>query len=455
MADGPGKAVQQDDSLGHARILTDTHNLIAAFVDELVRCGVADACTSPGSRSAPLVLALARADGLRAYSHVDERCAGFFALGLAKASGRPVVIACTSGTAAANLAPAVIEASEARVPLIVLTADRPPELREVGAGQTIDQLKLYGSAVRWFFEVGNHDADETRIRWVRTLACRAVAEACAERPGPVHLNWPLREPLIPQGGVEPLGGRPGGEPWLVREPPPPVHGDLATVVSRSARGVIVAGRSDQPLTALPALAEACRIPVARRSTFRGAARRAAAVAHYDVLLRDRSFADEQRPEVVIRVGDLPTSKPLRGWLSRLEDAQPDRSSTPACAWQDPDGRLNLSLRADPRTLEPPPPAAQAGSPTGARPMRRGRAIEQTLGGQLSEPNVARAAGRRAAGRRDPVRRRLDARARARDGFWPARADAPRVLSNRGANGIDGTLSSALGVAAGPPVPSSR
>ena len=121
-----------------------------------------DACTSPGSRSTPLVLALAREPRLRAHSHIDERASGFFALGIAKASGRPVAVTCTSGTAAANLAPAVIEASEARVPLIVLTADRPPELREIGAGQTIDQIKLYGDAVRWFFEVGNHDATPQR-----------------------------------------------------------------------------------------------------------------------------------------------------------------------------------------------------------------------------------------------------------------------------------------------------
>src|ERR1700694_5044642 len=151
-----------------------------------------DACTSPGSRSTPLVLALARAPGLRAHSHIDERSSGFFALGIAKATGRPVALACTSGTAAANLAPAVIEASEARVPLIVLTADRPPELRQIGAGQTIDQVKLYGDAVRWFFEIGNHDVSAARIAWIRALACRAYAIARGSRPGPVHLNWPLR-----------------------------------------------------------------------------------------------------------------------------------------------------------------------------------------------------------------------------------------------------------------------
>src|SRR5881275_871164 len=178
---------------------TDSHLLLRAFCDELVRCGVTDACTSPGSRSAPLVLALVRERRLRCHSHTDERCAGFFALGLAKASGRPVATASTSGTAAAELAPAVHEAREARVPLLVLTADRPPELREAGAGQTIDQVKLYGGAVRWFFDVGTgHEATPERARWMRSLAGRAVAAATggAGRPGPVHLNWPLREPLV-------------------------------------------------------------------------------------------------------------------------------------------------------------------------------------------------------------------------------------------------------------------
>ena len=197
----------------------DSHDLLTAFVDELTRCGMTDACTSPGSRSTPLVLALARHPRLHAHSHVDERAAGFFALGIAKATGRAVAVACTSGTAAANLGPAVIEASEARVPLIVLSADRPPELREIGAGQTIDQLKLYGDAVRWFFEVGTHEAcDDERVAWVRALACRAHAAATGERPGPVHLNWPLREPLVPGGPVSIPSGRPGRRAWVARDP---------------------------------------------------------------------------------------------------------------------------------------------------------------------------------------------------------------------------------------------
>src|SRR5436305_370430 len=198
---------------------TDTYMLLRAFCDELARCGVEHACTSPGSRCAPIVLSLAREKRIRTWSHIDERCAGFFTLGAAKASGRPVAVTCTSGTAAANLAPAVIEAYWARVPMIVLTADRPPELRDVGAGQAIDQLKLYGDAVKWFFEVGSYEATPARLRWVRTLACRAYATAAGGRPGPVHLNFPLREPLVldrPLPGDD--TGRGGGLPYVIVQP---------------------------------------------------------------------------------------------------------------------------------------------------------------------------------------------------------------------------------------------
>src|SRR3954454_19140742 len=197
----------------------DTYLGLRAFVDELARCGLREARTPPGSRSTPLVLKLAAQEHVRSTSIIDERSAGFFALGLAKASGRPVALACTSGTAAANYAPAVYEAHEARVPLLVLTADRPPELREVGAGQTIDQVKLYGRAARWFFDVGTgHEASRERTRWLRSLACRAgwAAAGDAGRPGPVPLNGPLREPLVAPAELpaEPPPGRPDGAPWL-------------------------------------------------------------------------------------------------------------------------------------------------------------------------------------------------------------------------------------------------
>ncbi|MGZ8647879.1 MAG: thiamine pyrophosphate-binding protein, partial [Solirubrobacteraceae bacterium] len=187
--------MEQDDILGHAPKMTatDAYLGLRAFADELARCGLREACSSPGSRSTPLVLSLAREPRIRTTSHIDERCGAFFALGLAKASGLPVAIACTSGTAAANYAPAVIEAHEARVPLLVLTADRPPELRDVGAGQTIDQVKLYGSAAKWYLEIDDQPATAERMRWLRQLACRAYWTALDGRPGPVHLNFSLRE----------------------------------------------------------------------------------------------------------------------------------------------------------------------------------------------------------------------------------------------------------------------
>jgi 2-succinyl-5-enolpyruvyl-6-hydroxy-3-cyclohexene-1-carboxylate synthase len=425
----------------------DPHRLIAAFVDELARCGVTDACTSPGSRSTPLLIALARRAGLRTHSHIDERASAFFALGLAKASGRAVVIACTSGTAAANFAPAVIEASEARVPLIVLTADRPPELRESGAGQTIDQVKLYGGAVRWFFEVGTHALSPERVAWMRTLACRAHAAATGDRPGPVHLNWPLREPLVPSEALNAPGGRPDGRPWVSIPTPAARTVRLGDHVGAPARGIVVAGRDDRGLSpAVPELARAAGYPLLA-DPLSGARSGDAAVANYDALLRDETFAAAHQPEVVIRVGDLPTSKTLRTWLARLPDARQICVDPSGGPWQDPDSVVELVLRADPRALLPPPPA-----PDGWLASWRdadaaaAQAVARTLGDDLSEPNVARSLGE-ALPADAIVFVAASMPVRDLEWFWPARAEAPRVLSNRGANGIDGTLSSAFGVAA--------
>ena len=207
------------------------------LVDELIRCGLREVVLAPGSRSAPLAIALFdRASGpgsvLRLHVRIDERSASFLALGLAKAGGRPAAVVCTSGTAAANFHPAVIEADESGVPLLVLTADRPPELRGTGANQAIDQIKLYGGAVRWFAEAGVPEARPGMNAYWRSLACRAWSAASGADggfPGPVQLNLPLRDPLVPglpdtgvpaaaPGGAaggwpESLAGRPGGAPW--------------------------------------------------------------------------------------------------------------------------------------------------------------------------------------------------------------------------------------------------
>ena len=165
--------------------------LASAMVEELARCGVRHAVVSPGSRSTPLALALWREPAIEVSVIVDERSAGFFALGAAQAAGKPVAVLCTSGTAAANLHPAICEADQSNASPVVLSADRPPGLRDVGAGQTIDQLKLYGGTVRWFCEVGTHEADDGGLLHFRSVACRTLALAAGDRrPGPVHLDVP-------------------------------------------------------------------------------------------------------------------------------------------------------------------------------------------------------------------------------------------------------------------------
>jgi 2-succinyl-5-enolpyruvyl-6-hydroxy-3-cyclohexene-1-carboxylate synthase len=441
---------------------TDSYLGLRAFVDELLRCGVRDAVTSPGSRSTPLVLSLARS-GLRATSHVDERSAAFFALGLGKATGAPAVLACTSGTAAANYAPAVIEAWEARVPLLVLTADRPPELREIGAGQTIDQLSLYGSAAKWFFDVDDHPASPARVRWLRQLACRAFWTAVSDRPGPVHLNFALREPLLPDGELpaeEIVPGRAGGRPWVTR--PRPALSLSETAVSgleeelRSrVSAVIVAGRSERDPSlgdALAAFAERAKIPLLA-DPLSGARRGDAAVAHYDALLRDPAWASSHVPELVLRVGDLPTSKPLRAWLADAPDAL-QIAVDPEGAWQDPSGVVGTVVAADPRAL------VDALAKKVTRRMSEwlddwreadraaAGAIASIVGPSgLTEPRVAAELG---AGLPSNACLVVASSMPIRDveTFFPVRSAPFQVLSNRGANGIDGTVSTAFGVALG-------
>ncbi len=416
------------------------HLLLRAFADELARCGMRAACTSPGSRSTPLVLALARERGLEAFPHVDERAAAFFALGHAKATGRPVALACTSGTAAAHYAPAVIEASEARVPLLVLTADRPPELREVGAGQTIDQLKLFGGAVKWFFDVGDHEETPDRVRWMRTLACRAYWTSVTGRPGPVHLNFAFREPLVP-GDDLPADdtGRDGGRPYVARMAPtaqlaPDALQGVAEIVGRAPRGVVVAGREERTAdlpAAVAAFGAATGYPVLA-DPLSGARTGPAAVAHYDALLRDGAFAAAQRPDLVLRVGDLPTSKPLRAWLAGLEDAT-QVALDPDGAWQDPDARIDLSLGLDPAstlsalaTLARPTPAEGWLAGWRDADAAAARAIDLELGeGTLTEPAVAAELGTVLPARGAGRRRVVDAGARHRDLLAGARRPAAR------------------------------
>jgi 2-succinyl-5-enolpyruvyl-6-hydroxy-3-cyclohexene-1-carboxylate synthase len=453
---------------------TDTYKLLGAFVDELARCGMRDACTSPGSRSTPLVLSLAREQRLRCHSHIDERCSGFFALGLAKASGLPVAITCTSGTAVAELLPAVVEAHEARVPLIVLSADRPPELRELGAGQTIDQLKIFGDFAKWFFEVGTHELSSERVRWMRTLACRAWWTALEGRPGVVHLNFPLREPLVCDELHEVPGeGRSDGRPYVIRPiqdrevdpeadlvantaPNSPVS-TLFELIRSCRRGVLVAGRHERGTPLGHAAAQFCELlgwPLLA-DPMSGARRGDAAVAHYDALLREPGFARGHTPDFVLRVGDLPVSKPLRTWLASLTDT-PQATLDPEGAWQDPASVVSISLAVEPAAaLSALTDMLDSSTPSDSGWLASWRSADElaaeTILGVLaasgcSEPSVAAELGVLL-----PEEATLFVASsmpvRDIETFWPVRPDPPRVLCNRGANGIDGTVSSAFGAAA--------
>ena len=453
---------------------TDTYKLLSAFVDELARCGMRDACTSPGSRCTPLVLSLAREQRLRCHSHIDERCSGFFALGLAKASGLPVAITCTSGTAVAELLPAVVEAHEARVPLIVLSADRPPELRELGAGQTIDQLKIFGDFAKWFFEVGTHEASSERVRWMRTLACRAWWTSLEGRPGVVHLNFPLREPLVCDELPEAPGeGRPDGRPYAIRPTqdwgmgteaglvpstaPSSPPSTLSELVRSCRRGVLVAGRHERGTPLGHAAARFCELlgwPLLA-DPMSGARRGDAAVAHYDALLREPGFAREHTPALVLRVGDLPVSKPLRTWLASLIDT-PQVALDLEGAWQDPASVISTSFAVEPAaalsmltdmledSIRPDPD--WLASWRSADELAAEAILGVLAANGCSEPSVAVELGVLL-----PEEATLFVASsmpvRDIETFWPVRPDPPRVLCNRGANGIDGTVSSAFGAAA--------
>ena len=435
----------------------------ATLVDELARCGLAEAVLAPGSRSAPLAMALwerSGAGGLRLHVRIDERSASFLALGLAKASGRPVALVCTSGTAAAHFHAAVIEASEAGVPLLVLTADRPPELRGTGANQTIDQLKLYGDAVRWFCEAGVPEARQGMNAYWRSLACRAWAVAAGADggfPGPVHLNLPLREPLVPDapdpGGdarnwPESLAGRPAGEPWVRLSGNPAATGTLE--LPWTERGVIVAGDGCADPAALLDLAEAAGWPVLAEPSS-GARAGQLSLTAYPYLLESAEFVAGHRPDVIVSAGRPGLSRPQLSFLRQAVDsAAPIRHVVIAQGqghWADP-ARSATDVAPAVRL------AGGSADPAESKWLASWRAADVAAqdaaaaildrGDTLSEPRLAR-----------------DLAAALPDGalLWAASSlpvrdldqqMAPRagltVLASRGTSGIDGVISTAMGAA---------
>jgi 2-succinyl-5-enolpyruvyl-6-hydroxy-3-cyclohexene-1-carboxylate synthase len=442
--------------------------LASAFAEELGRCGLRYAVISPGSRSTPLALALWRQPKIETTVIVDERSAAFFALGAAQASGTPVAILCTSGTAAANFHPAVCEADHSAVPLLVLTADRPPELRGIGAGQAIDQLKLYGSSVRWFCEVGTHAADDDGLLHYRSTACRAFATTRGDsRPGPVHLNFPFREPLAPlaqDGAVTAtdalaLHGR-GEHPLTAvtkidMEPSQFLLDEVAKHIDEADTGVIVAGRQLDPELREPIthLARVAGFPILAEPTSQlrcGPHDRSYVVTAYDLLLRDDGFRQTAAPDLVLRFGEMPTSKPLRSWLA--ESGADQIVVDPLGDWNEPSRRAAALLRADPTELaagwaarlgeDRPAPAMWLEAERVATEAIRD---ELTRTDELTEPALQLALGS-AYGKGELVYTASSMPIRDQEAFLPASDIDVTFLCNRGTNGIDGLISSGIGAA---------
>ncbi len=439
--------------------------LAVTLADELIRCGLTEVVLAPGSRSAPLAMEFhrrAERGDLRLHVRIDERSAAYLALGLAKAGGRPAAVLCTSGTAAASFHPAVIEASESGVPLLVLTADRPPELRGTGANQAIDQIKLYGDAVRWFSEVGVPEdrpgpaAQAAQAGYWRSLTGRAwgSASGAAGRAGPVHLNLAFRDPLVPDRAPAPadeaLDGRAGGAPW-VRFAATPSGPGAALELPWTERGLIVCGDglSDETAGQLLALAAEAGWPVLAEPSS-GARRGPDALSAYQYLLAAPGFLAAHRPDVIVTAGRPGLS---RGQTALLRGVTgPARHVVIAAQpghWDDP-ARTATDVAPAVR-LAPAASAARTPDTAWRREWRRAdaaarKAVDALLDAEpgLSEPRLARDLAAALpdgallwAASSMPIRD-LDQQLAPRTGL--------RVLASRGASGIDGTTSAAIGAA---------
>jgi 2-succinyl-5-enolpyruvyl-6-hydroxy-3-cyclohexene-1-carboxylate synthase len=423
--------------------------LAEVVVDELVRGGVRDFVVAPGSRSAALAIAAARREDVALTVLIDERSAAFFALGIGRATGRPAAVLTTSGSAVAHLYPAVVEADTGRVPLLLLTADRPPELHGVGANQTIEQFGLFGSNVREAIGLGPAEHDPSANDHWRAGVCRAVDAAV---DGPAHLNIAFREPLVPEtddGRTRDrlfefeTDGRPGGSRWLEVAPH---HSETAVLDGRwtlPERGVVVAG--DAPHIALEAidrLAAALGWPLIVEPTAGGRPAQAITTAHH--VLSDPEIAERLRPDVALVIGRVNLSRPVMGWLVGVPRLLVDSRIT-----RPPDANAELAAGW--------PEIRQIGPRSGK--WRREwldvesvgrRALDAWLDeADLVEPRIARdvaaavpEGGVLLAGSSMPVR----------DLDLAMRPGGVRVLSNRGASGIDGIVSTAFGVAAVTPGP---
>ncbi len=442
---------------------------VVEIAQSLAAHGVKDVVVCPGSRSTPLALAVARHPALRVWMHLDERSAGFFALGIARARHRPAAVLCTSGTAVANLLPAVVEAHLARVPLLLLTADRPPELRDNGAPQTIDQIGIFGRNVRWFIDLPVPQM--TLLPFLRATLGRAIGLTQSAPAGPVHLNLPFREPLVPDRSLMAT---------LLAQTPSSVQvtparrmlggAELATLASsliEYRRGLIIAG-PDCPADLGPLLtilAHRLRFPVLAdplSGVRYGPHTDDYILGAYDAFLRDERFVTHYAPEVVLRFGAMPTSKPLLLYLQHHPQAR-QLVIDGGAGWREPTSLAREHLQVDEHwfclALADALASSQREGPT--LWLRAWQTAEQTARTTIqahllaqetiSEPGLFARLGTWLpngttlfVGNSMPVR---DC-----DTFLAPRSTPLYVIGNRGANGIDGLVSTALGLAAGDATP---
>lgn len=435
----------------------------SVLAETLARCGVRHAVISPGSRSTPLTMALVQQHEIACVPVIDERSAGFLALGLAKRTHVPVVLVCTSGSAGAHYLPAVIEAFESGTPLLVLTADRPPEMRDCASGQTIDQHKLFGGFVTFFHEFAVPEATVPMLRYARQTVAHAFHQALHPHPGPVHLNMPFRDPLPPVPDNSTAAVRPAIDAdFFAHLAPPPRGGAAARLWQRptTTRGLIVAGpaQPDAPpryAEAVRRFAEATGWPVLADalSPLRHYGQAGVpVVAHYDAILRDERAARDLVPRQVFCLENWPTSKVLRGWLeqsgaevvlvaptARNRDALHGRTRHLAWSVETLAAEGTPAPDAAYRTAWSRAESAAATLFAGLRDATEdGFVFEPSVTGVLAQVLPPESAVYVASSM--PVR---DV-----EYFWPVTARRFRFFFNRGANGIDGTLSTALGIAHG-------
>ncbi|MFE8703298.1 2-succinyl-5-enolpyruvyl-6-hydroxy-3-cyclohexene-1-carboxylic-acid synthase [Cytobacillus sp. FJAT-54145] len=446
--------------MNHQKALT---TYIAAFVAELVQSGVQDVVVSPGSRSTPMAMVMAQHPDLRLHIHVDERSAAFFALGMSKASGKPTAILCTSGTAAANYFPAIVEAYYSRVPLIVLTADRPHELRDVGAPQAIDQIHLYGKHVKWFVEMAPPEETNEMVRYARTVCARAASTSLSSPAGPVHLNFPFREPLIPDlenedlfnfherldGYVQIEQGHLSLNQTVIEQ----MSGQLSSINN----GIIICGQidNDEFSEAVTELSTRLKFPILADplSQLRSGNHDGSNIIDtYDTFLRNEDAKRIMKPDIIIRFGAVPVSKPLTIFLKENQDIRQivvDGSE----GWRDPSLIATQMVYCDEvqfclavsSTVESKASSEYLTKWLNLNKFTKEKLANVSLIKDLSEAKLFSQLTELLpeestlfVGNSMPIRDL--------DTFFHFNQKSIHVMANRGANGIDGIVSSALGAA---------